>query len=100
VPDAERSARPRGGGNKSEKSEKSEKSSGRAGADAGGRRAVRGTTTTDRVLIAAAIAMLIVWTVWTFVINDAPGWVHLFLTVGVFLLIWRIVAVGTPDPKD
>jgi hypothetical protein len=27
----------------------------------------------------------------------APGWVHLFLTLGVFLLIWRIVAGGTQD---
>ena len=61
---------------------------------------VRGMTTTDRALIAAAIVMLIVWAVWTFVVNDAPGWVHLFLSVGVFLLIWRIVAVGTPDPRD
>lgn len=56
--------------------------------------------TTDVVLIAVAIAMLVVWAVWTFVINDAPGGVHVLLTVGVFLLIWRIVAMGTPDPKD
>ena len=55
---------------------------------------------TDLVLIAVAIAMLIFWAVWTFAINDAPGWVHLFLSLGVFLLIWRIVAMGTPDPKD
>ena len=68
--------------------------------DARNGRAVRGATTTDRVLIAAAIAMLVVWAVWTFVINDAPGWLHLFLSLGVFLLIWRIVAIGTPDPKD
>ena len=55
---------------------------------------------TDWILIAVAIAMLVVWAVWTFVINDAPGWVHLLLSLGVFLLIWRIVALGTPDPKD
>ena len=63
----------------------------------GGRPARRST---DVVLIAVAIAMLVVWAVWTFVINDAPGGVHVLLTVGVFLLIWRIVAMGTPDPKD
>jgi hypothetical protein len=29
---------------------------------------------------------------------EAPGWLHLLLTVGVFLLIWRIVVRDTPDP--
>jgi hypothetical protein len=41
--------------------------------------------------IVAAVAMIVVWAVVT-VFFDAPGWVHLLLTVGVFLLIWRIVA--------
>ena len=50
-------------------------------------------------MIPGAIAMLVVWAVWTFVINDAPGWVHLLLSLGVFILIWRIVARGTP-PVD
>lgn len=45
----------------------------------------------------AAIAMLIVWAVGTFAF-EAPGWLHLLLTVGVFLLIWRIVVRDTPDP--
>ena len=40
----------------------------------------------------AAIVMLIVWAVATFAL-DAPGWIHLLLTVGVFLLIWRIAVV-------
>ena len=43
--------------------------------------------------LVAAIAMLAVWAVAT-VFFDAPGWVHLLLTVGVFLLVWRVVARG------
>ncbi len=43
--------------------------------------------------IIAALAMLIVWAVGTFMF-DAPGWIHLLLSVGIFLLIWRIVARG------
>ena len=46
--------------------------------------------------IVAAIAMLAVWALGTFV-YEAPGWIHLLLTAGVFLLIWRIVVRGTPD---
>jgi len=44
----------------------------------------------DPVLV-AAIAMLAVWGVAT-VFFDAPGWVHLLLTLGVFLLVWRIIS--------
>ncbi|MBK5188047.1 MAG: hypothetical protein JJD97_07360 [Gemmatimonadaceae bacterium] len=40
--------------------------------------------------------MLIVWAVVTFA-YDGPGWIHLFLSLGMFLLIWRIVAGGTQD---
>jgi hypothetical protein len=43
-----------------------------------------------------AIAMLLVWGGLTF-LTEAPGWVHLLLTFGVFLIIWRIVVRGTPD---
>ncbi len=43
-----------------------------------------------------AILMLAVWGGLT-VATEAPGWVHLLLTVGVFILIWRIVARGTPN---
>jgi len=39
--------------------------------------------------IVAAVVMLVVWGVST-VAFDAPGWIHLLLTVGMFLLIWRI----------
>ena len=45
-----------------------------------------------RAAFPAAILMLVGWAVWTFAFAPAPGWVHLFLTVGVFLLIWAIVA--------
>lgn len=39
-----------------------------------------------------SIVMLVGWAVWTFAFDPAPGWVHMLLTVGVFLLIWAIVA--------
>jgi hypothetical protein len=45
--------------------------------------------------ILAAIAMLIVWAIGTFM-YEAPGWIHLLLSAGVFLLIYRIVVRGTP----
>ena len=44
--------------------------------------------------ILVAIATLIVWAVATFMF-EAPGWIHLLLTIGVFLLIYRIVVRGT-----
>ena len=43
-----------------------------------------------------AIVMLVAWAAITF-LTEAPGFVHLLLTAGVFLLIWRIVVRGTPD---
>jgi hypothetical protein len=46
--------------------------------------------------IIAGIILLIGWAIATFFL-DAPGWVHIFLTGGVTLLIWRIVKRGTPD---
>jgi hypothetical protein len=48
--------------------------------------------------IIAAIAMLLVWGIGT-VAFDAPGWLHILLMGGLFLLIHRIVVRGTPDPK-
>ena len=45
--------------------------------------------------ILAALAMLVVWAVGTFAF-EAPGYIHLLLTAGVFLLIWRIVVRGSP----
>lgn len=47
--------------------------------------------------LVVAIAMLIVWGIGTFAF-EAPGWIHLLLTVGMFLLIWRIAVVtGSSD---
>jgi len=45
--------------------------------------------------LVAALAMLVIWAVGTFAFQ-APGWIHLLLTAGVFLLIHRIVARATP----
>jgi hypothetical protein len=45
--------------------------------------------------IVGGIAMLIAWAIATFVF-EAPGWIHLLLSVGVFLIIYRIVVRGTP----
>ncbi|MBI3790972.1 MAG: hypothetical protein HY275_08845 [Gemmatimonadetes bacterium] len=45
--------------------------------------------------IVAAIVMLVTWAVWTFGF-DAPGIAHLLLTVGVALLVWRVVDRGNP----
>lgn len=44
--------------------------------------------------IAAAVLMLGFWAFVTFT-TAAPGWIHIFLTIGVFLLIYRIVVRGT-----
>jgi hypothetical protein len=45
--------------------------------------------------IIAGVGMLVVWAVGTFAF-EAPGWIHLLLSVGVFLIIYRIVVRGTP----
>jgi uncharacterized membrane protein len=44
--------------------------------------------------IVAAVGMLVVWAVVTFT-TTAPGWIHILLTMGMFLLIYRIVVRGT-----
>lgn len=44
--------------------------------------------------IIAAIVMLAIWAFVTFA-TTAPGWIHILLTVGMFLLIYRIVIRGT-----
>ncbi len=51
--------------------------------------------------ILVAVAMLVVWAIGALV-YEAPGWIHLLLTIGVSLLIWRIVVRGDrthPQPK-
>jgi len=44
--------------------------------------------------IIAAVAMLVVWAVVTFS-TSAPGWIHILLTMGISLLIYRVVLRGT-----
>jgi len=45
-----------------------------------------------------AVVMILVWGYLTFT-TEAPGYVHLLLTLGVFLLIWRITVRGTRNSK-
>jgi len=45
--------------------------------------------------ILVGVGMLIVWAIGTFAF-EAPGWIHLLLSAGVFLIIYRIVVRGTP----
>jgi hypothetical protein len=45
-----------------------------------------------------SVVMLAVWTVGT-IFLEPPGWFHGLLTVGVFLLIVRVVARGTKKPS-
>lgn len=52
----------------------------------------------DLTLI-AGIVMLLAWAGLTLT-TEAPGFVHLLLTAGVFLIIWRIVVRGTPSGPD
>lgn len=47
----------------------------------------------------AGIVMLVAWGGVTYT-TDAPGWIHLMLTGGVFLIIWRIVVRDTPSGPD
>ena len=49
--------------------------------------------------IIGAIVMLVAWAV-AALGYDGPGWVHLLLTGGVWLLIWRIVVLGTRTAVD
>ena len=44
--------------------------------------------------IIGSVLMLVIWAFVTFT-TAAPGWIHLLLTVGLFLLIYRIVVRGT-----
>jgi hypothetical protein len=45
--------------------------------------------------ILGGIALLVVWGI-AFFAFEPPGWVHLLLSVGVFVIIARIVIRGTP----
>ena len=44
--------------------------------------------------IVAAVVMLIAWAVLTLT-TEAPGYVHLLLTIGFFVLFWRIAVRGS-----
>ncbi|HVZ78977.1 MAG TPA: hypothetical protein VG818_13425 [Gemmatimonadaceae bacterium] len=48
--------------------------------------------------ILAAVAMLVIWAVVALGFSG-PGWIHALLTVGVALLIWRIVVRGSAPAK-
>jgi uncharacterized membrane protein len=48
--------------------------------------------------ILAAVVLLVLWAIGALVLQG-PGWVHLLLTVGVSLLIYRIVVRGSSN-KD
>ena len=43
--------------------------------------------------ILVGIALIVIWAIGALVF-DGPGWIHLLLTVGVFVVIWRIVVRG------
>jgi hypothetical protein len=48
----------------------------------------------------AGIALIVIWAVGALVF-DGPGWLNLLLTVGVFLVLLRIVVLGDrrrPEP--
>ena len=45
-------------------------------------------------IIILSVVMLLVWAAGTWF--EAPGWIHLLLTAGVFLLVWRIVTRSAP----
>ena len=52
-----------------------------------------------RLAIPLGVIMLVGWAVAT-VMLEPPGWVHGLLTLGVFLVIWGIVARGAPYPNE
>jgi uncharacterized membrane protein len=49
--------------------------------------------------ILAAIALLVIWAIGALVMQG-PGWLHLLLTIGVTLLIYRIVARNHAGPAS
>ena len=47
--------------------------------------------------IVAAVLMLVIWAVVTLT-TEAPGFVHLLLVAGFFVLFWRIAVRGSDRP--
>ena len=50
------------------------------------------------LLLIGSVVMLIVWAVLTFT-TEAPGYVHLLLTLGIFILIWRITVRSSRNTR-
>ena len=48
--------------------------------------------------IIVAVLMLVVWAVGA-LLYDGPGWIHLLLTIGVALLLWRVVETQSPSKR-
>lgn len=46
----------------------------------------------ERFALLIGGAMLALWVLGMVLIDGAPGWLHFFLTFGVFFVIWGIVA--------
>ena len=44
--------------------------------------------------IILGVLLLAIWAFVTFT-TTAPGWIHILLTIGMFLVIYRIVVRGT-----
>lgn len=49
-------------------------------------------------VLISAVLMLAIWAYVT-ITTVAPGWVHILLTAGVFLLIYGIAARDTSGPR-
>jgi uncharacterized membrane protein len=49
--------------------------------------------------ILLGVVLLAVWAIGA-LMYDGPGWIHLLLTVGVTLVIYRIVVRGTPVREE
>ncbi len=48
--------------------------------------------------ILGALAMLVIWA-YVALVRNGPGWIHLLLTAGVSLLIYRIVVLGSSKQR-
>jgi hypothetical protein len=52
----------------------------------------------ESLALPVGVLMVLVWAVATFALT-APGWVHALLMLGVFGVVWGVVARGTPPVK-
>jgi uncharacterized membrane protein len=48
--------------------------------------------------IVAGVVMLVIWAIGVWF--DGSGWLHLLLTLGVFIIIWRVVVRGDRRPPQ